>query len=166
MKKAILVLAVFALIGFYSVPSWAGPAEETGLQWVERAMQQNPELFPEGMVPNANYLWYVDLMSNAPNWASYLIVTNWSLNTRIQFYTTFIPTNGTPSNIINKLIYIDPNKVVYLNANNLGFTSWGSTNWFGIVYAPGAPSWVSTGVLLYSSEFGLTWVPTDGPYTY
>ena len=114
MKKAILVLAVFALIGFYSVPSWAGPAEETGRQWVERAMQQNPELFPEGMVPNANYLWYVDLMSNATNWASFLIVTNWSLNTRIEFDTIFAPTGGTPSDVKSRINYIDPNQVRYL----------------------------------------------------
>jgi len=147
------------------VPSWAGPLE-TGQQWIDRAMQQNPELFTQAMVPDANYLYYIDLMSNAPNWASFLVVSNWSLNTRIEIYTSFIPSTGTPSDIVNRLNYINPNAVVYLNAVNLGFTSYGSTNWFGILAAPNAPDYVSCGILLYSSEFGLTWVPTDGPYTY
>jgi hypothetical protein len=163
MKKAILVLAAVALIGFYAVPSWAGPAEETARQWVDRAMQDS-EISAE-INPEVNMLYYVDLMSNSAGWASFLVVTNWSLNTRIEVYTSFVPTSGTPSDIRDRLNYVDPNAVAYLNAVNLGFASYGFTNWFGIVFG-NWPSYVTCGVLLYSSEFGLTWIPADGPYSF
>jgi hypothetical protein len=166
MKRAILLLAVFALIGFYALPSWAGPAEDTGRQWIERMAQQDPQLFSEGIVPEVGFLFYIDLMSNASKWASFLVVTNWSMDTRIEIYTSFIPTNGTPSNIVNRLNYVMPNAVAYLDQVALGFTSWGATNWFGIVGTNDITSWVSCGVLLYSSEYGLTWITADGPYTY
>jgi len=166
MKKAIVVLVAVAFIGLSAAAAWAGPAEETLSQWAEQMQAQDPGLFPEGIVPQVNLGYYYDLMSNAPNWASFLVVTNWSLNTRIQFNTAFVPTSGTPVDIKNRTHFIDPNEVIYLDQYALGFNTFGQTNWFGIGVALSPPSWVSSGILLYSADFGLTWVPADGPYQF
>jgi hypothetical protein len=166
MKKAVLVMLVVAFIGFSVEAAWAGPAEETLRQWAEQMQAQGPEFFPEGIIPQVNMGYYYDLLSNAPGWASFLVVTNWSLNTRIQFNTAFVPTTGTPANITQRTHFIDPNEVAYLDQYALGFNSFGTTNWFGIGVALSPPSWVSSGILLYSADFGLTWVPADGPYSF
>jgi len=161
-----VVMAVVALVGFSVVAAWAGPAEETLAKWADELMYQNPDLLPEGITPEVNMGYYFDLMSNSPGWDSFLVVTNWSLNTRIQFITGFVPTGGTPSNIVYREHYVDPNQVKYLNKVSLGFTSFGTTNWFGIGIAIDPPDYISCGVLLYASEYGLTWIPGDGPYSF
>ena len=161
MKKAVLVMLVVAFIGFSVVAAWAGPAEDTGRKWVERAFA-SPNISAKGINPEVVALYYVDLMSNSGSWQSFLVVTNWDLDTRIRIVTSFIPTDGTPSDIITREHYISPNAVLYLDQYGMGFGS-RKTNWFGIVVADTTDYW-TCGVLLYSSEYGLAWIPADGPY--
>lgn len=167
MKKAILVLVVVALFGFSTVPAtWAGPAE-TGREWIEWAMQESPGIFAE-MNPEVVAFYYIDLMSNALDayggWQSFLVITNWDLSTRIRVVTSFVPTGGTPSDIVTTEHYINPNDIVYLTSRDLGFNTFGQpTNWYGIAIAD-TLDWWSLGVLLYHSEYGLTYIRGDGPY--
>jgi hypothetical protein len=163
MKRAILVLVAIAFIGFCMVPdSWAGPAEETGRQLVEQAMLDYPGFFV-GVNPEVVAWYYLDLMSNFGGWQSFLVITNWDLERRIRILTRFIPTDGTPSDIVSAEHYIGPNAVAYLTSRDLGFSAWGQTNWFGYAIADTATYW-GCGVLLYHSEYGLTWIKGDGPY--
>ena len=152
---------------FFAVSSaWAGGPEDTGRQWVERALQSEGK--SAEAVPQAGYLYYVDLMSNFSDpvnggWQSLLVVTNWDLSVRIRVVTQFIPTGGTPSDIVTRDHYINPNDIAYLDPNQLGFNTYGKSNWYGLVYND-TNIFFTCGVLLYHSEFGLTWISSTGPY--
>ena len=165
MKRMFYLLVAVAFVSFLALPAWAGGPEETGRDWVNRSME-NMGIAPEA-VPEAGYLWYVDLMSNAGDsfggWTSFLVLTNWDLSTRIQVFTDFIPTGGTPNDIKRRNFYINPNDIAYLGPSQLGFNTFGNTNWYGIVYSA-TNHFYTVGVLLYHTEFGLTWIRADGPY--
>jgi len=160
MKKALFAIMAVALIGMLAAPAWAGGPEETGRAWIERSVEsgRGPEAMPE-----AGYLYYIDLISNAPSWTSYLVVANWSLLTRIRVFTSFVPDTGTPDDIKDASFWIEPNGIKYLGATDLGFTTYGNTNWFGVIFNANN-NWFMAGVLLYHSEYGLTWIDADGPY--
>ncbi len=165
MKKTLLLITALVLIGLFAVPVWAGGPGDTAREWVERSLDSRG-LAPEA-VPEAGYLYYIDLMSTGIDvngqWVSFLVVSNWSLNTRIHVFTDFIPTNGTPNDIESRDFYINPNDVVYLTANNLGFNNFPNTNWFGVIFSD-TNIFYSAGVLLFHSEYGLTWIKGDGPW--
>lgn len=155
-KTALIVIFCCFIIS----PAWAGDSEETGRQWVERALEDGR--FAEA-VPQAGLLYYVDLMSNASDpvsggWQSFLVVTNWDLSVRIRVITSFIPADGNPSNIQNRQHFVNPNDIVYLDANQMGFNSYGKSNWYGLVFND-TNNFFSCGVLLYHSEYGMTWIP-------
>lgn len=160
MKKVLFVIMAVALIGLLAAPAWAGGPEETAREWVQRSveMDRGPAAMPE-----AGYLYYIDLMSNAPEWTSFLVVANWSLIVRIQVFTEFIPAYGTPSDIRARNFWLNPNEIKYLNVHDLGFTTYGNTNWFGVLFSA-TNNWFMSGVLLFHSEYGLTWINADGPY--
>jgi hypothetical protein len=164
MKKVLFVIMAVTIMGLLAAPAWAGGPEETGREWIQRSIDadRGPEVMPE-----AGYLYYIDLMSNATDatggWLSFLVVGNWSLNTRIHVWTQFIPSGGTPSDIRNRDFFINPNDVLYLTAFDLGFASYGNTNWFGLIYS-NTNIFYTAGVLLYHSEYGLTWIAGDGAW--
>jgi len=164
MKKVLLAIMAVALIGLLAAPAWAGGPEETGREWIERSVEKG--IGPEAM-PEVGFLYYIDLMSNASdyygNWVSILVVSNWSLSVRIRVFTSFIPTGGTPNDIVDRDFYINANDIAYLTAGDLGFNTFGPTNWFGLVFDT-TNNWFSAGVLLFHSEYGLTWIRGDGAW--
>ena len=166
MKSSIKTILALALVFFAATAAWAGGPEETGKQWIDRALQEDGR--SAEAVPQAGFLYYVDLMSNASDpvsggWQSFLVITNWDLSVRIRVITSFIPTGGTPSDIVNREHYINPNDIVYLDANNMGFNSYGKSNWYGLVFND-TNNFYTCGVLIYHSEYGLSWIPAVGPY--
>ena len=171
MKKVVMTFMVVALIGLMAATAMAGGAADTARERIKAAAEmeaQGEDRFVN-MVPEAGYLYYIDLMSNAVQitsggWISFLVVTNWDFNTRIRTITSFAPTGGTPSDIVNAEHYINPNDVVYLDENDLGFRQYGATNWFGIIFSD-TNNFFSCGVLLYHTEFGMTWIPAVGPFS-
>lgn len=171
MKKVILTFIVLGLIGLLAAPAWAAGPEETGRERVEAVIAQmeaqGDQRFAD-FVPLDGYLYYIDLMSNAgggtgSGWMSFLVIGNWSFSVRIQLGTSFIPTGGTPADIVNRTFFIDPNDIVYLDQYDLGFNTFGSTNWFGITFTA-TNDFYTAGVLLYHSDFGLTFIRGDGPW--
>ena len=164
MRKVLFIISAVTLIGLLAAPAWAGGPEETAREWVQRSVDSG--IGPEAM-PEAGYLYYIDLMSNAVsssgNWVSFLVVGNWSLSTRINVFTSFIPTGGTPADIRNREFFINPNDIVYLTAVDLGFNTFGNTNWFGIIFS-NTNIFYTAGVLLFHTEYGLTWIRGDGPW--
>ena len=166
MKKTMKTILAVAFCFLAVSSAWAGGPEETGRQWVQRSL----ELEGRGAeaVPEAGMLYYVDLMSNFSDvvnggWVSFLVLTNWDTAYRIHVFTQFIPTGGDPNDIVGRNFYINPNEIVYLNSSQLGFESFGKSNWYGLVYND-SDHYFSCGVLLYHTEFGLTWIRSDGPW--
>jgi len=171
MKKVILTFIVLGLIGLVAVPAWAGGPEETARERVEALaaqMQADGDIRAADIVPEAGYLYYIDLMSNASNpssggWTSFLVVGNWSFDVRIHLWTSFIPTGGDPTDIVTKEHFVSPNDIAYFDQFALGFSAFGATNWFGIVFSD-TNIFYTANVLLYHTEFGLTWIPGDGAW--
>lgn len=170
MKKAIVVLAAIALLGFSSVPALcAEPAAETGEKSIDWPVQETPGVFAE-QEPVLSW-YYIDLMSNADvgigGWQSFLVVTNWDKQAEITVRTEFSPIGRKPGDdivTITREHTIIPYDVKYLNANALGFTGYGQpTNWYGTAMAY-TRNWWSVGVLLYHSEYGLAWIRAGGPF--
>ncbi len=161
--KATMKTILAVVFCFVAVSSaWAGGPAETMRDWAARAAEQSGDRSAEA-VPQAGYGYYVDLMSNSSDpvnggWVSFLVVTNWDLSVRIRVITQFIPTGGTPADIITRQHYVNPNDIAYLDANTLGFNSYGKSNWYGLVYND-TDNFFTCGVLLYHTEFGLTWIP-------
>ena len=165
MKKVLFVIMAVALIGLLAAPAWAGsPQETTAKERVQAFVDMG--IGPEAM-PEVGLLYFIDLMSNAVstsgNWVSFLVVGNWSLTTRIEVFTAFIPTGGTPADIKVARFFINPNDIIYLTAFDLGFNEFGNSNWFGNIWSD-TNIYFSVGVLLFHTEFGLTWIPGDGPW--
>ncbi|MBW2624485.1 MAG: hypothetical protein JRD68_16370 [Deltaproteobacteria bacterium] len=164
MKKVLFAIMAVAFIGMLAAPAWAGGPEETGRAWIERSVEsgRGPEAVPE-----VGWLYYIDLMSNTSdaygNWVSILVAGNWSLSVRIHVFTSFIPTGGTPNDIVNANFYINANDIAYLTSSDLGFNTYGQTNWFGLLWSD-SNIFFTAGVLLFHSEYGLTWIPGVGPY--
>jgi len=170
MKTKLKTIMIILLVSLFAMPVWAGGAVETARERVAWAAEMGG-LDPETAVPEAGLLYFVDLMSNfvessSNQWISYLVLGNWSLNTRIEINTAFIPTGGTPNDIVARRTFINPNDIVYLGASQLGFNSFRpgiGSNWFVNVWNT-TNTYFSAGVLLFNTEYGLTYIPSDGPY--
>jgi len=163
MKKVLMVLLAVALISALVVPVCSADPRSCAEKWIERAID-NGKISAEA-VPEVWQIYYVDLMSNASaqGWFSFLVIVNWDVSSRIQIQTQFIPTGGDPFDMQQADFFIDPNETAVMSGNQLGFNNFGQANWFGIVWGD-VVDWWTVGVLLYNSEYGMTWIPADGPY--
>ena len=166
MKKTLIVILAVVFIGMMAAPSFAGGPADTGKQWIQKAVDKG--LGPQA-VPEAGYMYYVDLMSNAIDqlgnqWGSFLVVINWDQNVRIHVFTGFIPAGGTPNDYTVRDFYINAQDVAVLTPFDLGFLDFGNTNWYGMVWND-VNVFFSCGVLLYHTEYGLTWMTPWGPYS-
>jgi len=163
MKKLLMVILAVALISMLAAPVSASDPRETAQQWIDRSVE-NGSRSPEA-VPEVWEAYFVDFMSNVTNsgWNSYLVIVNWDILSQIHVWTEFIPTGGDPNDIQATDFWIGPNDIAVRTTNQLDFNLFGQSNWFGILTADVTQFW-TVGVLLYNSEYGMTWIRGDGPY--
>ena len=159
-EKVLIILLAALMISVTAAPAMAGGPSETARALIQSAVDKG--LGPQA-VPESGLLYCIDLMSNSLNWKSYLVVINWDPNVRIHLWTYFLPAGGTPNDVQIKDFYINAQDIEYFDPNDLGFNDFGPTNWYGIVWND-TDAFFTCGVLLYHTEFGLTWIQPWGPY--
>jgi len=162
MKKILVLLAMVSLLGVWALPVCAADntLNDEAIQTLREGVEELS--IKNGLaVPQAYYQYIVDLFSNyySGSWESVLVVTNPSQTTRIFVNTAFIPSGGV--NAITNTYAIDPNRVVYFQASDLGL---GDQNYWGFVWNTTNNIFFCS-VLLFNTRLGgISWIAPWGPY--
>ena len=142
MKKFSIVIAMVAMLGLLVSPVWSSDRPSVD-ELISDFYEQQGEA-----VPQATWGYLYDLVTNAytQGWGSIFVVTNYSINTRIEIDGYVVPTGANPGQEKVVQIFLNPFEVKYINLSNY----LGSENGWAIIWSVQRD--FGSGLLLYCTN--------------